>query len=305
MNRLHASSVLRAFGFALAILSPLAASAAEPRTIFQKESLYHDILVEEEGTVRTLYFRRAGERYPESMVDVARPLELLMEYSKLMFAAFLYVEKPKRLLVVGLGGGTIPRVVRAHFPEVEIDCVELDPDVAAAAKKYFLFEESATLRVHILDGRRHIRRLAKEGTKYDIVMLDAFRGGYIPYHLTTKEFLEQCRSILSEGGVVVSNLQPAFADYDYYRRTLAAVFADQRGFSGATNTVVVAATRKLQGDAAELKKRATEIAEKRKLSFDLAEVVCRLEPPPGYKTRGSILTDDYAPVEVLRGRPRE
>ncbi len=252
-----------------------------------------------------MYFRRAGERYPESMVDVARPLELLMEYSKFMFAGFLFVERPKRLLVVGLGGGTIPRVVRAHFPEIEIDCVELDPDVAAAAKEYFLFEESPTLRVHVLDGRRHIRRLAKEGAKYDIVMLDAFRGGYIPYHLTTKEFLEQCRAILSEGGVVVSNLQPAFADYDYYRRTLAAVFADQRGFAGRTNTIVVAAPRKLEGSASDLAKLAQKISEERKLGFDFEEVARRLESAPGYRTRGPILTDDYAPVEVLRGRPRE
>ncbi|MGQ9589627.1 MAG: spermidine synthase [Planctomycetota bacterium] len=305
MSRIWTSCGVRGIAFALAALSSLSASEARPRVVFEKESLYHEILVEEEGSVRTLYFRRAGERYPESMVDVAHPLELLMEYSQLMFASFLFVEKPERVLVIGLGGGTIPRVVRAHFPEVEIDCVELDPDVAEAAKKYFLFEESPKLRVHVLDGRRHVRRLAKEGAKYDIVMLDAFRGGYIPFHLTTKEFLELCRSILSEKGVLASNLQPSFRDYDYCRRTLAAVFADQRGFRGSTNTAVVAAPRKLDLDAAALKARAERIAEERKLGFDLVRVAARIEAAPGYRTRGAILTDDYAPVEVLRGRPRE
>lgn len=305
MSRIRTSCGVRGIAFALAALPGFSAAGAQPRVLFEKESLYHEILVEEEGTVRTLYFRRAGERYPESMVDVAHPLELLMEYSQLMFASFLFVEKPERVLVIGLGGGTIPRVVRAHFPEVEIDCVELDPDVAEAAKKYFLFEESPKLRVHVLDGRRHVRRLAKEGAKYDIVMLDAFRGGYIPFHLTTKEFLEQCRSILSEKGVLASNLQPAFRDYDYCRRTLAAVFADQRGFPGSTNTAVVAAPRKLDLDAAALKARAERIAKERKLGFDLVRVAARIEAAPGYRTRGAILTDDYAPVEVLRGRPRE
>lgn len=286
-------------------LAGLCSAWGAGKVLHEKESLYHDIIVEEEGSVRTLYFRRAGERYPESMVDVERPADLLMEYSRLMFGAFLLVEKPRKVLVIGLGGGTIPRVIRRFFPEVEVDCVELDPDVAEAAKKYFLFEESPKVRVHVNDGRRHVRRLVKEGAKYDLVLLDAFRGGYIPFHLTTKEFLEQCRSILSETGALASNLQPAFSDYDYYRRTLAAVFPEQYGFAGLTNTVVVALPRKAGLGAPALRDRAAALSKERKLEMDLEAVAAALETKASYRTEGEILTDDYAPVNVLRGRPRE
>jgi spermidine synthase len=52
-------------------------------------------------------------------------------------------ERPQRVLIVGLGGGTIPSMFRKYLPDLQIDTVELDPEVVQVAKQYFGFREDA------------------------------------------------------------------------------------------------------------------------------------------------------------------
>ena len=288
-----------------ALLLVALAAPESGEVVFDRESLYHHILVQDADNVRTLYFRRGGTRYSESVLDLVEPLKLHMEYSRLMFSCLAFVERPRSILIIGLGGGTLPRVLHHYLPDAEIDCVELDPMVVEVAKKHFRFKESKAVRVYTLDGRRHTRSLGKGKKRYDIVMLDAYRGGYIPFHMTTKEFMLQCRKILSDRGVLVSNLQPLFEDYDYCRRTIASVFPEQYAFRGIGNAIVVSPIRKLGLTKDGLLERARAVQDSLKLNFDFVEVINSLEARPGYKTEGKILTDDYAPVNILRGRPRE
>jgi spermidine synthase len=259
--------------------------------------------VDESGSYRTLGFRRRGTEYDESMVDTEEPLRLVMYYSKMMFAGFLFVPEPKRVLVVGLGGGTLSRVTAHYFPAAQVDSVELDPDVVKVAREYFFFRESDKVKVYVRDGRVHIKSLSRQKTKYDMIMLDAFRGGYIPYHLTTKEFLEECRSILSPGGVVVSNLRPGFLLYEYQRRTFAGTFRSNYAFGGGSNKILVSIPGKVDVSKKELYARAEKLQAERKLSFEIKAVVDEFDPGIDYPVKGEILVDDHAPANVLRSQP--
>ncbi len=279
------------------------AAEAISQTLYEGQSLYHYIRVEESGSVRTLFFRRKGSDYDESVVDIAEPLRLAMYYSKLMFASFLFAPEPKRVLVVGLGGGTLSRVTSHYFPNAKVDSVELDPEVVKLAKKYFLFHEAGNQKVFVRDGRVHIRNLVRQRAKYDVIMLDAFRGGYIPYHLTTKEFLEECRSILSPEGVVVANLRPGFLLYEYQRRTFARVFNSHYTFGGGSNKILVSIPRKVNLTKEELQERAAKLHERHKFSFEMKSVVDEYDPEPDYPADGEILVDGHAPANILRTQP--
>lgn len=287
------------------LLTFAASLCARAEVLYETESRYQNIRVTQVGSVRTLAFRRSGTDYRESAVDSEDPLRLVLDYTRLMFAGFLFVPAPKDVLMVGLGAGVCPRVMSHYIPDARFDVIELDPAVRRVAETYFGFRETPRIRVMVRDGRVGAKILAHRKRAYDIIILDAFRAGYIPYHLTTKEFLQECRQLLKPGGVLVSNLWPSLLLYDYERRTMRQVFAEQYGFGRSGNRIVVCLPQPLNLAPDELQRRAREFTRECKLGFDLTTVAGDLETDPGYAPDGPILTDDYAPANVLNSMPRE
>ncbi|MBN2449495.1 MAG: fused MFS/spermidine synthase [Lentisphaeria bacterium] len=273
--------------------------------LHERESRYHYIRVTQAGAERTLAFRRAGSDCRESVIDTKDPLRLVLPYTERMFAGFLFVPEPRDILMVGLGGGVCPRVMTHYFPEARCDVIELDPAVLDIAKEYFGFEEGPRIHVTIRDGRVGVKVLGRKGARYDLILLDAFRAGYIPYHLTTREFLEECRQLLRPGGVLVSNLWPSLMLYEYERRTMATVFEEQYAFGRWGNTIVVCLQERRGLTPEDLLARADEITLRRNLRFRLVDVAADLVPNQDYEPGGDILTDDFAPANVLNSIPRE
>ena len=87
-----------------------------------------------------------------------------------------------------------------YFPTADINVVEIDPEISQVAAQFFNFRVDDKLKVHIDDGRMFIREQLRLNPipKYDIIILDAFNGDYIPFHLMTKEFLEEVKGILAD-----------------------------------------------------------------------------------------------------------
>ena len=160
--------------------------------VYKKNSLYNNIFVHKRGPVMTLKFGMRTTVEVQSQVNIRNLRQHMLEYTPMCFSGLLYNSDPNRVLVVGLGGGVIPREMRHYYPNVEIDVVEIDGDILGVAKKYFKFAEDDKLKVHVEDGRMFVRkRIRDKGAKYDMVILDAFNSDYIPYHLMTREFIEQ------------------------------------------------------------------------------------------------------------------
>ena len=145
----------------------------------------------------------------------------------------------------------------------------------------------------------------RDKMKYDIIFVDAFRGGYIPYHLTTKEFMEILKALLTPEGIVVSNLRPGFESYHYHRRTFDAVFRNQYSYGSGSNAAVIVDTRDKPLTAEELLATARRLQKEKQFTIDLPSMIEHEETPDDYVRKGPILTDDYAPTDVLRGIPRE
>jgi spermidine synthase len=210
----------------------------------------------------------------QSEMNKTDPLELTMAYSRHMVASLALVEKPKRILIVGLGGACLQRYLYKNLPETRIDTAELDPQVLTVATKYFNLKEDARQVVTIGDGRKFIEQ-SKD--KYDVIMLDAFSATSIPYMLSTKEFLEATKARLADGGVVAANLWEMQADYGHMLKTYDAVFPEWHVMkcAGSTNVIVTALPVKKDITAEKWIKAATEFEKTYKTTLVLPQLVDR------------------------------
>lgn len=223
------------------VMGSLVLAQQQGELIYDVKSQYQRITVWDTNGYRQLIFdvKWDGTDAIQSEMKKDDPTALTLSYAKHMVASVPLAGKPKRILVVGLGGACIERYLHKLLPETRIDTVELDPEVLNVARKYFNLKEDDRQFVFVSDGRKF---LEQSKDKYDIIMLDAFSATSIPYSLATKEFLEVCKNHLNEGGLVAANLWYAESNYPSMVKTYDAVFAEWRVVkcSDSTNAILTA-----------------------------------------------------------------
>jgi spermidine synthase len=187
-----------------------ALSGLRTRTVFESDSEFGRVRVTEQSDgLRSLY--TGDGRARQSAIYPGRPLQLVHEYTRVGMIGLALVPADARILFVGLGGGAMPMYTRQLLPRAHIHAVEIDPVIVAAAERWFGFVPDDRMTVHTGDGRAFIEQ-SPPGT-YDLVVLDAFSDDEVPYSLTTREFLQAVRRIMTPHGVVISNLWTAQASY--------------------------------------------------------------------------------------------
>ncbi len=266
------------------------------KLIFEKKSEYHHIMVYENGFIRTLRLGDGPDDGKQTRIDLRDPDFLLLEYTKLMFAALLINDKPLRVLIIGLGGGALPRAINQYIPDAVIDVVDIDPDVVLAAEKYFFFDPGDRIKIHISDGRAFIKNVALEtpDKKYDLIVMDAFNSSSIPKHLTTKEFLRELMVILDPDGVVAANVLTDNKLFHSILKTYRKVFKRCYLFMGgrAQNAVFVSPGP----DAPDLDNKQVEIKAKSlqqlyRFNFSMISVARQFRPMYSPKMSARVITD--------------
>jgi spermidine synthase len=208
---------------------------------------------------------------------------------------------PKRLLIIGLGGGTLPTAMHSLVPDATIDVVELDPSVVKAAADYFNFKEDPKLIVHTEDGRVFVKKAMKDGPQYDLVMLDAFEDDYIPEHLLTQEFLQEVKSIMVPGAVIAANTFSSSGLYPYESATYAAVFGKFYNLKAA-NRVIWAQNGELAPIETINTNAITLEPALVKRGMHALEVVTMIQPKKDWPDNTRVLTDQYSPSNLLNGQ---
>lgn len=278
----------------------VALAQVDETVLYEKASAYNTIIVtEEKSGLRTLRFGKEGAR--QSVVKPGDPDYLGLPYVKAMLVGLALSEEPRRVLVVGLGGGTLPMFLRKHYPDAVIDAVDIDPDVMDVAKRFFGFREDRLMNAHVSDGRRFVEQTRQP---YDVIFLDAFGANNIPPHLTTQEFLEEVRRAVTPGGTVIGNLWGRSANplYDSMVRTYQEVFdtlliVDVRG---ANNMIVLALPRRQSLGRDELTRLARNVSAAKRFPFDLGDAVKYGFVDAGTRNqRGRVLRDQ----DVAQRRP--
>lgn len=272
-------------------------------TIHEERSKYRDITVTQIGDRRCLLFNvHRGDRNQTCMVLNDRD-RLVFDYTRMSFAGLLLQSKPESILIIGLGGGSIPMTFADLFPDAKIDVIEIDDAVVKVAKEYFYFNETQNMKVYVDDGRPFIKRAGIRGEKYDYIVLDAFSGDYIPEHMLTREFLEEVKMIMTEESVLVANTFSTSRLYDHESVTYQRAFNEFYNFKLPTSgNRIIIAKRGL------LPPRDQLVAESRRVGPDLekygvtlADYPRRLTTRADWDMSRRELTDQYSPGNLLRG----
>ncbi|MBN9418327.1 hypothetical protein ABS71_22480 [bacterium SCN 62-11] len=224
-----------------------AAWAQRERVLAQRHSPFNDLKVVQDGYDRILKVRQGKAYVEESRCDVRRPAHLLHQYSRLQMLGSLYPRDLRRALVVGLGGGSLSKALLAQYPELQVDSIELDPEIVKLAREYFSYRDSERSRSIVSDAREYLK---SNNSTYDLIVLDAFDGLEIPGPLRTVQFYDLVKKHLSPGGVIVANLHCRSGNYERDRVSLASCFEHVLAYQGTGLAVVVASPQELRADRA-------------------------------------------------------
>lgn len=158
--------------------------------------------ISEEAGIRKLHF---GEFDTQSAMKISDPYELVLTYCRCMMGFLLFSDPPSQALLIGLGGGSIPKWVHRNLPQTHLTCVELHSQVVSVARSMFqLPEDDERLRVVVGDGAAHVWQMPEDSV--DLVMMDAYSATGIALPLATTDFFAACRDRLTENGILAVNL---------------------------------------------------------------------------------------------------
>jgi spermidine synthase len=293
--------VVACFVFALfATLCFVSQSAFGQISSLSFETPYNHIIIERTGSIVEMRSFWRSKPYRESAVDLNDPAKLVVPYTVSIAASAIFHPNPKRVLMVGLGGGGFNQFFEQAFPGATLETVELDPQVFVLAQKYLGFKPSGLDKVDVMDGRMFLRH---SKMTYDWIILDAFRGGFVPPHLKTIEFYKLAQSHLAPDGLFVANVHIDSSLFASDIRTMRAVFLQLGMFDvpQTANAVLVGANFKSPSFENMLQQVARlSFNETFRRNVDLAAVSKSFHPnAPEPNKKAPLLTDDFAPTEFL------
>jgi len=285
-------------------ISAALSTQATAKIIHNERSLYRNILVEENNGLRCLKFNVKSEKTQQSCMIVTDPQRLVFNYTKMLFSSLLINPNPERILIIGLGGGTMSNTLHQIFPSAVITNVEIDPAVIKVARNYFDFFENEHVTSVAQDGRIFVKRAAIKKQQYDWIIFDAFNGDYIPEHLMTKEFLQETKNLLSKNGVLAANTFSISDLYNYESATYKSVFGDFFNVRNNQNSnrIILASVQPLPDNKVIAARALTLSAILAPFNVDITAIsrqITSTAVTQDWPKDTKLLTDQYSPANLL------
>ena len=279
-------------------------TAVHGKVIHNEHSLYGNIVVEDTGDLRCLHFNVKSSKSNQSCFLKSQPQSLVFNYTKLLFSALLINKQPERILIIGLGGGTMSNTLHQMFPSSRIDNVEIDPSVVKVARQYFNFVENDKVNTYTQDGRIFIKRALLKKQTYDWIIFDAFNGDYIPEHLLTKEFLTESRQLLSTNGVLTANTFSSSQLYAHESATYQAVFGEFFNVRNTKNNnrIILVTPGQLPSNKQLLQRTALLKSQLQPYNIDISAIYSSItssNTEQDWPADTRLLTDQFSPANLL------
>jgi spermidine synthase len=152
----------------------------------------------------TLFERRMHftNEATQSAMLFSDPDALISQYTRKMMAFLLFNPDPKRILMIGLGGGSLAKFCYRHLPRSHITAVEISEDVIALREEFCIPKDDDRFRIVHDDGARHVELLEE---KVDVLLIDAFDADGIALSLANSDFYSRAARQLTENGMLVMN----------------------------------------------------------------------------------------------------
>ncbi len=287
---------------ALVLLIPQSTLRPMPGLVVEIESDYHfiQVVVEDYGKCKEANHLYLNEGVGIHSVKCLDPTVETRGTWAYMAAAPLWRDDPTQVdevLIIGLAGGTIARQLLESWPDAHIDGVEIDGEVVEVGKQYF-DNDDERISPYVMDGRIFLQAVDRS---YDVILVDAYRQPYIPFHLTTTEFWNEVDEHLTEDGVVAINVASVKGVDD---NLLQMIYATMKQTWPTVTLVDVTASNDILY-ATRTPKGLYTMAEHIE-DMPSARGLDQLRPVIRRKTKGEVpgweeaevLTDDKAPVEM-------
>jgi spermidine synthase len=139
----------------------------------------------------------------QSVMELSNPVRLALAYTRKMMAFLLFNRTPKKILLLGLGGGSLAKFCFANLPAASLTAVELNQDVISLRDEFGIPADDHRFRVINADGADYVSILAHSK---DVILADACDRKGIAAGLGSVEFYRKARRGLSANGIFVANI---------------------------------------------------------------------------------------------------
>ncbi len=161
---------------------------------------YDKPFVTDDGTSRRLHF---NFRFVQSEMNLQDPDTLSFAYTRKMMAFLLFAPRPKHVVIIGLGGGSLTKFCYRGLPRTRVTTIEIDEDVIGFGELFEIPPPDARLRIVHADATEYFARSEEQA---DVVMLDGCDYDGVSPALCEAAFYRNVRDRLSAKGVLVANL---------------------------------------------------------------------------------------------------
>jgi len=186
------------------------------------QSHYDKPILMEDRETRSLCFSIDGCVQSEMRLD--EPESLINAYTRKMMGFLLFRKRPREVVMIGLGGGSLAKFCHRHLPTTRMTVVEINAAVIALRAHFQIPPDDSRLRVIHGDGSAHVSAMARSNQSTDVLLVDAFDRQGLAKAVTERSFLEDARRVLSTRGIFVMNLVASREVYMHHIEEIRSVF---------------------------------------------------------------------------------
>ncbi len=143
-----------------------------------------------------------------------------------------HTSEPKKILLLGLGGGNVVKLLQEKYPDALITVVEWDEVMITLAKKIGLFSHNENVKIICSDAFVILPTLKES---YDLIIIDLFTGEIPPQEMTYSEVLLDCRRLLQSKGLLLVN----FYRHSTYRDSFKVFFEEEDVWEFKSNNLAL------------------------------------------------------------------
>lgn len=154
----------------------------------------------DDGNLRMMYL---NPKCMQSVMKLNAPDELVCAYSRTVMGFLLFQPRPRHILLIGLGGGSLVKYCYRYLPDCRITVLEINANVIAMREDFMLPPDDERLRVIHCDAVSHLQNHRYQA---DVILLDAYDENGLVAELNTAQFYATCHNNLTSQGVLVANV---------------------------------------------------------------------------------------------------
>jgi spermidine synthase len=168
------------------------------------EDRYDKPFLMENRKTRSLCFAIHGSVQTEMLLD--EPDTLVSAYTRKMMGFLLFCRRPREVVMIGLGGGSLAKFCHRHLPATRMTVIEINAGVIALRSHFQIPPDDSRLRVIHEEGSAYLAAMARSNQCADVLLVDAFDRQGIATGVMDRSFLQDALRVLSRRGIFVVNL---------------------------------------------------------------------------------------------------